>query len=78
MTKHHRISRNLAHLMKVNNLTARQLYEALEGNSSITSMKQLGGFKENRNEPNIDCVRDLSKFFGLTMEEFCYEDLKNK
>ncbi len=62
--------------MKLNGLTASKLFRAM-GKSSLNSYGQLQAFKEGRNEPNIDCIRDLAKYFNLTIEQFCYVDLKN-
>ena len=60
--------------MKSKGLSTAKLFMQLPCNC-FTSQKQLSAFREGRNEPNIDCIRGLSKFFNLSIEDFCYTDL---
>lgn len=74
--KKHFIPQNLDYLMRQKGLSAARLIVALESDT-FKSDKQLSAWREGRTEPGIDHVNELAKFFGLTMEEFCYKNLRN-
>lgn len=76
MKKRHLIPKNLKFLMREYGLSARKLFEDLEFKSSLTSAKQLAAYVQGHNEPNIDIVNDLARYFKLTMEELCYKDFE--
>lgn len=62
--------------MRQNKLSAARLFIALDSDT-FKSDKQMSAWREGRTEPGIDCVMELAKFFNLSMEDFCYKNLRN-
>jgi transcriptional regulator with XRE-family HTH domain len=74
--KAHRIPENLKYLLKKNGMSCNDLFLEIEFLSpKIKTMKQISAYKEGANEPRIDVINVMAKFFGLSIEDFCYKDL---
>jgi transcriptional regulator with XRE-family HTH domain len=64
------IGRNLKHLRKLRKLTQQDLADQLGINRS-----NIGAYEECRAAPKYDTLRDMSDFFGVSMDNLVKEDL---
>lgn len=70
------IGKNLKHLRKGLYLSQQELcYRMNEFDINITRCAY-EAYENNRNEPNIDMIKQFCEFFRLSMEELCFLQLK--
>lgn len=73
--KKHFIPQNLRFLRRQQCITQQHLSEKLQKQNIPMSRSRYEGLESGRNEPNIDLIKDLSEFYGLSIDAFCFKDL---
>lgn len=73
--KKHFIPQNLKFLRRQLGLTQEKISDNFLQKHIPINRSRYEGFENGRNEPNIDLIKDLSSFFGLSIEDFCFTDL---
>lgn len=53
----------------------RELVADFENKGISIGTKCYEAYENDRNEPNIDVIKKLSEYYGLSMEDLCYADL---
>lgn len=71
--KHHHIANNLRVLRNKLGLSQSEIANALSEFIDM-NQKKYASYEQDRTEPNIDTIKTLADFFGVTMEELCYTE----
>lgn len=71
----HYVGSNLKFLRRQKVMTLRALSEDMVKKGILINKSVLEAYENSRNAPHLAIAYDMSKYFGLTMEEFCFTNL---
>lgn len=57
-------------------VSQQKLVDILGENGVNISRGRYEAYESDRNEPDIDTIKSLADYYGLTIEQLCYSEIK--